>query len=62
MVYKYTSNEIYVYTYIKSLDFRCINIFSGYAWGMCKFPGQGLNPYHSSDPSNSSDNAGSLIL
>ena len=27
---------------------------------MCKFPGQGLNLCHSSNPSHSSDNAGSL--
>ena len=34
--------------------------FFGCAHGMCKFPGQGLNPCHSSKLSRSSDNAGSL--
>ena len=32
----------------------------GRAFGMCKFPGQGLNPCHRSDPSHSSDNTGLL--
>ena len=34
--------------------------FFGHACGMRKFPGQGLNPRHSNDPSCYSDNVGSL--
>ena len=33
---------------------------SGHAHGMQMFPGQGLNPCHSSNQSHNSDNAGSL--
>ena len=33
--------------------------FFGHALGMQKFPGQGSNPHHSSDPNYSNDNAGS---
>ena len=33
----------------------------GCCTGGIKFPGQGSNPCHSTDPSQSSDNAGSLI-
>ena len=32
----------------------------GHTWSMWKFPGQGSNPSHSSDPSHCRDNAGSL--
>ena len=32
----------------------------GHARGLWKFPGQGLNPCHSSDPNHSSDHTGSL--
>ena len=32
----------------------------GCVHGMWRFPGQGLNPYHSTDPSHSSGSAGSL--
>ena len=31
-------------------------IYFGHACSMQKFPGQGLNPHHSSDPSHSDDN------
>ena len=35
--------------------------FFGCSQGMWKFPGQGLNPHHSSDLSHSSGNIGSLV-
>ena len=35
--------------------------FFGHTHGTWKFPGQGLNPIHSSNPSRCSDNNGSLI-
>ena len=44
--------------YAKKLNFYLI--FCGHAHGMWKFPGQGLNLYHSSDLSHCGDNAGSL--
>ena len=34
--------------------------FFGHAWGRWKFPDQGWNPCHSSNPTHCSDNAGSL--
>ena len=37
-----------------------IDIFFCCTHGMWKFPGQGLNPCHSSDPGHCSDNAGTL--
>ena len=39
-----------------------IYLFIGGSYSMWKFPGQGSNSCHSSDPSHSSDNAGSLAF
>ena len=40
--------------------FFCFVFFLNCAWGMRKFLGQGLNLWHSSDPSRCSNNAGFL--
>ena len=45
---------------LSCLSFLVCFWFFGFAPGMGKFPGQGLNLCHSSDPSHSSENAKSL--
>lgn len=48
------------YSLIPSSTFFFFFFNFGWAYGMRKFLGQGLNPQHSSDMSQSSDNAGPL--
>ena len=44
----------------KSKMLTALFFFFGCSRDIWKFPGQGLNPYHSSDPSCCNDNRGSL--
>ena len=53
-IHIYTYIYIFLYTYIYIFFFFCC------AGGMQKFPDQGSNLYHSSDPSHGSDNTRSL--
>ena len=64
----FNSSSIFMIIVFKFLSSRstimgsfCLFVF-GHTHGMWKFPGQGLNPCHNSDPSCCSDNAGSLIF
>lgn len=46
---------------VTSLDiFLTLFFFSATPTAMQKFPGQGLNPHHSSNPNHSNDNTGYL--
>ena len=49
-----------MYEIISESDFFFFFFLFGHIHGMWKFPGKGLNLYHSSDPSHWGDNTGSL--
>ena len=56
-------NFSFIYAFIAFQNYKfpySFGLFLGYAYSMWKFPGQGLNPRHSSNPSLCNDNARSL--
>ena len=58
MIHKFEKRQTFCVEYFKGFVPLCVCV--GHAHGMWKFPGQGSNPGHSSDPRCCSDNTASL--